>query len=1066
MPEPRPEDRNPPGHVPDPSDQPTIHEERAPLPLPASPEPGGHDGKAADFDLNLHPATAVPPRPLDRLGNYELIAELARGGMGVVFKARHTMLHRVVALKMILGGHLARPDDLQRFRTEAEAAAQLQHPGIVALYEVGTHEGQPYFSMEFVSGTSLSQLAATGPVPSRVAAAYLEKTARAVHYAHTQGILHRDLKPANVLVDDHGQPKVTDFGLAKLLHIDSGQTRTGAIIGTPSYMAPEQAAARKDLGPECDVYSLGAILYELLTGRPPFRGETALATLSLVAEQEPVPPRLLNPKVDPDLETICLKCLEKQPARRYRSAEALAEDLRHYQDNEPITARRVGAIGRAIKWCRRKPAAAALLAVSALAVIACIVFLSVYSFMEHELRMKIQDEHRQAMEARKQARVRADVMRRLLYLAQYHLAYAAWEGANLDRASQLLRRWLPQPDQTDLRGWEWFYLDGLCHGKFTLRGHRGAVRALAFFPDGRHLATAGQDRDIRIWDLASGAMALRIPRAHTKLITSLAIRPGSALLASAGEDGTIKLWDLRTGKPPVLLNRKGSYVTSIAFSADGKYLAAGAGDQTVRVWDPASGSVLHSHRGHMGPVLAVQFSPSEALLASAGEDGRVCLWDPSGGVLVKRLTGHQGQVTSLAFRPDGKVLASGGGRGRGNGEVRSWSMTTRQEIRPRYSHADKVLSLAFSNRDRLAVGGRGGLVRVWDTETGSEAFSFQGDTQNVFALAFQPGAPHLATAGHAGTIRVWNTVGSQGETRLEAPAREGRRARIRCISFSADGRFLAAGGGQTGRDRFGEVQIWDPAAGKLLKVLTGHGDTVNAIAFGPQGAQVASASGDGTVRVYDRQTGRQLALLSHRAAVYAVAMSPNTRTLASAGLDDRIYLWDPATGRSLGMLRGHANDVVALAFSGDGKRLVSAGFDKTVRVWDVAARKLEQTLVGHMKITNAAAFSPTGHFIVSASNDKTVRVWDLKQGEEQLRLEGASGPVMTVAYSPGGLRIAGAGEDKKIHIWDVATGQEILTLEGLAGTVHSLAWSADKRRLAAADGDTAIHLWEAEAGEK
>src|SRR5437867_930972 len=284
--------------------------------------------------------------------------------MGVVFKARHVRLNRVVALKMILAGSLAQADDRQRFDTEAAAAAQLQHPGIVALYEAGTLDNQPYFSMEFISGSSLAQRVGAGPLPSRVAAGYLETTARAVHYAHTRGILHRDLKPANVLLDADDQPKITDFGLAKLLSTDSGQTRTGAVLGTPSYMSPEQASGRKDIGPASDVWSLGAILYELLTGKPPFRGETALATLTLVSEQEPVAPRLLNPAIDRDLETICLKCLEKDIKRRYESAEGLAEDLRRYLEGEPIAARRLSRFGRAVKWCRRKPTAAALLAVS------------------------------------------------------------------------------------------------------------------------------------------------------------------------------------------------------------------------------------------------------------------------------------------------------------------------------------------------------------------------------------------------------------------------------------------------------------------------------------------------------------------------------------------------------------------------------------------------------------------------------------------------------------------------------------------------------------------------------
>jgi serine/threonine-protein kinase len=281
-----------------------------------------------------------------RIGNYEILGELGRGGMGVVFKAQQTDLHRTVAIKMILGGTVAGEEDLNRFRTEAEATASLQHPNIVRIHEVGEFEGRPYFSMEFVDGPSLAQRLAEGPLPSRPAARYVAILARAIQHAHEHKILHRDLKPANVLLDGEDAPHITDFGLAKRLQADSGQTRTGAVLGTPSYMAPEQAAGRKELTEAIDVYGLGGILYELLTGRPPFRAESSLATILQVLDRDPAPPRILNPNVERDLETICLKCLEKDPARRYSSAKALAEDIERYLAGESISARSLNLMSR------------------------------------------------------------------------------------------------------------------------------------------------------------------------------------------------------------------------------------------------------------------------------------------------------------------------------------------------------------------------------------------------------------------------------------------------------------------------------------------------------------------------------------------------------------------------------------------------------------------------------------------------------------------------------------------------------------------------------------------------
>jgi serine/threonine-protein kinase len=330
----------------------------------------------ADADSQLHTLispqrTRRKPVPLPVIAGYEILGILGRGGMGVVYKARQLKLSRLVALKMVLAGHSAAPDHLERFRREAQAVAHLQHPHIVQIHDVGEHDGLPYFCLEFVPDGSLEEKLSGTPMPARRAAHLVELLARAIHAAHQKGIVHRDLKPSNVLLarcdplhgvklDDgpvesaHYEPKISDFGLAKKLDEVHAQTRSGAILGTPGYMAPEQAGAKKKpIGPATDVYALGAILYELLTGRPPFLAETPFDTLLEILEQEPAPPRLLNAKVDRDVETICLKCLEKNPADRYASALALAEDLRRYRQQEPISARGSNMLDRLARTLER-----------------------------------------------------------------------------------------------------------------------------------------------------------------------------------------------------------------------------------------------------------------------------------------------------------------------------------------------------------------------------------------------------------------------------------------------------------------------------------------------------------------------------------------------------------------------------------------------------------------------------------------------------------------------------------------------------------------------------------------
>lgn len=327
--------------------------ELAPGP-PGSPPP---DFTEMGTLISVNPAKQEvdPPAVLGQCAHYELLAELGRGGMGVVYKARDTRLRRLVALKMVLAGRLASEEDLTRFHTEAEAAARLEHPHIVTVYEVGEYEGQHYLSMKFIEGETLGQRLARGPLPCHQAARYIQVVARAVHHAHTHGILHRDLKPSNILIDRDDQPHVTDFGLAKRLgDNESRHTASGSVLGTPSYMSPEQAGGKtRDLGPATDVYSLGAVLYELLTGRPPFRAATPLDTVLQVIQNEPVPPRLLNPSIDADLETICLKCLEKDPVNRYHSALELADDLLRYLNGDSIQARSFNILDRITRTLER-----------------------------------------------------------------------------------------------------------------------------------------------------------------------------------------------------------------------------------------------------------------------------------------------------------------------------------------------------------------------------------------------------------------------------------------------------------------------------------------------------------------------------------------------------------------------------------------------------------------------------------------------------------------------------------------------------------------------------------------
>jgi WD40 repeat protein len=1045
-----------------------------------------------DLGSSAPPPDASGPARVRYFGDYEIESELARGGMGVVFLARQISLNRPVALKMILAGQLADETDVKRFYTEAEAAANLDHPGIVPIYEVGQHEGQHYFSMGYVDGQSLAQRLAAGPLPPREAAALMVKVAEAIDYAHRRGVIHRDLKPGNILLDPSGNPRVTDFGLAKRLQSDSGLTGSGQIMGTPSYMPPEQAGGnRGEVGPAADVYALGATLYALITGRPPFQAATAMDTVLQVIGDEPVPPRRLNASVPLDLETICLKCLEKEPGKRYAAAAALAEDLGRYLAGEPIVARPVTRSERAWKWVRRRPLIASLVAsvvVIGLLGLTGIIWQwreAVAARTDAQTQARIARENESAaLAARGEAQAQAQVARdeaesanRRLYDVKMNVVQQAWETWNPRLFVEDLEAQRPGNQRgVDRRGFEWYYWRRkLASGHGTLKAESAGVLSVAFSPDGSRIAAACGRGTVKVWDVVTGREVLTF-KPHAVPISQVVFSPDGSRIATVSEDGTAKVCDAAAGRPQRTLKGRAGALNSLAFSPDGLRIATTefVADKPglVQVWQLATGQPALTLRGHTREVTCVAFSPDGSRIAAGGRDATVRIWDAMTAREMRTIKGHTGEVASVAFSPDGSRLASAGGRwsqrflGRvddgqrladdgGEATVEVWDTTTGQQALTLQGHPGIAGSVAFS-RDgrRIASAGDDGTVRVWDAATGRQALALNGHTAWVTSVAFSPDGSRLASASLDDTVRLWDLPRGQDELTLA-----GQSGVVRSVAFSPDGSRLASAGGIPGKP--GEVKVWDAATGRETLGLKGSTGEVRSVAFSPDGLRLAAGDDHATIKIWDAATGREARTLAgHAGEVTGVAFSPDGRRLASAGVDGTVRVWDAATGREALTVRSHTAWVTSVAFSPDGSRFASAGADRLITFFPMPAGQRSEML---KSLVLVSTMNVDGVRMASASFNGSVKVWDATTGREALTITGL---VMSVAFDPRGSRIAASGFDGAVKVWDAATGRETLPINGHTGAVLGVAFSPDGSRLASAGVDQTLKLWDTATGQE
>jgi WD40 repeat protein/tRNA A-37 threonylcarbamoyl transferase component Bud32 len=1020
---------------------------------------------------------------------YEIEGVLGRGGMGVVCRARNTRLNRTVALKMILG----RPGsvELMRFRAEAEAMAAVRHPHVAQVYEVGEADGRPFLTMELLAGGTLADNFTAKRDRSPAAHAdIVRKVVTGVAAAHAQGIVHRDLKPGNVLLDESGEPKVTDFGLAKR---DAGTdlTATGAVMGTPAYMAPEQADGNtKFVGPSADVWSLGVILYEALTGSRPFTATDTRAVLAQVLTADPVPPRNLVPSIPRDLELICLKCLAKAPHERYPTAAELADDLERYSRGEPISVRPLGRADRAVRWIRRHPAEAGLLAAVAVAVLAlagvgiALVYQDKLEIANGELtiaRDQLQNANsglvltnKELAEAKTklegtQAKL-AQALQREQKSRSFNrvtLAFTEWQKNDPARARQYLGEC-----PAEFRGWEWNYVNRLLSplqaGIKT--GHTGLVGPLAVSPDGKTLATGMPGKEVKLFDLATGEEK-RVLRGHTAGIYGIVFSRDGKLLATASGDKSVKVWDLATGKNMCTLSGHKNSVHSVTFNGDGTRIATGD-DNKVRVWDPVSGKpVFVADANCGGSVRAMTFDPAGTHLFIGNTAINVLdLSKPENGAG----NGHAGGdfIQSMAFPPGGEnrlVVA------RYSGIVQFWDMQSWDLRGPRKpplivkAHSAALERLEFSpDGKRFGTTSLDGTAKVWDVTTFQELASarvpVEKDMKFMPPTAFTPELYRVAAAHTDGTVKLWPLTDDP------AAAVYLRTGTISHATFNADGTHIAASVPVEVVQRgfvYG-VTGWDTETGRLVLTIKDEDGkepgfwkkgAITGVAFSPSGDRVATAHP-----------------LEYDANPPEFPPDPAKYTVSA------VKVWDAATGKLLLTLKGHTADVITVAYTADGARIVSASQDGTVRVWNAGdgkpiatytvvtrppeykARNRAEWPPSVTPVFALAAFSRDGRRFAGACMDGTVRVWDLAPGKEIATFKAHEKYATALAFTPDGRRVLTGGDDRVVKVWE--DGRLIRAYDGHTAGITAAALAPDGTRLASGDASGVVKLWDADTGQE
>ncbi len=981
------------------------------------------------------------------IGRFRIERVRGRGAFGTVYLATDPRLERQVALK-VPHRHARMSEELRRrFVWEAQAAARLNHPNLLAVHDAGEIDGVPYIASEYCSGPNLAEALkqSHGCLPPRLAAALVLRLADAVSHAHARGVLHRDIKPRNILLepdpdgvlhlsDRRYTPKLADFGLARpVLPGETAATvavsgHTG-VAGTPAYMAPEQLSGESEkIDVRTDVFGLGVVLYELLTGRTPYRTTSMAGLLRSMQLSPPEFPRDASAKVPPDLRAICLKCLAFDPDDRYGSAGDLADDLRRFLIGEPVDARPLAGLPRVARWIRRRPAVAALLLLALL-----VPFVTTAAVVVH---------NRSLGRALQRAEQSEAVAQEHLYAAKMRLAYQAWRDGHIDQYHALMDAWrvseASRAETVDPRGLEWTFLESLARrfdGERVWQAHSGGVCCVQFSPHGRLIATSGTDGLIKLWDATSGRL-VRTLRGHQGDVNRIAFSHDGLDLASAGDDGTVRLWEVKTGLlKSISLGHTGRVFEVLFLNGDKRFASAGDGAD-VRFWFRRDGRL--SDTVPANNIRALGLHPQMPLLVAAERLIAVEATEYGSGSSWFTVPTADFVVDDLAFSRDGGRIALACG----DGLVRVLDTANGRLLQSLREHGGAVMTVQFSPDDHwLAAAGAGTVIKLWDVH-GGPGVELRGHRDEVWSLAFSPGGTLLATADRSGEVHLWNWrrrcrpsygISSPLSKAGLRPVAEGLRANCSAVAAASGTPLVVTTCSEA------SFRVLDPAGGRVVKRF-GTADearTVSCLALSPGGGRVAVGEASGRLALWDLKQERLVRRIeAHTGGIRGLAFSPDGRLLATAGEDRQVRLWaadSDAAGRSL-RLRAEWSDrekaATAVVFAPDGKTLASAAADGSVCLFDLATLGKRAELRSHQHAVLALAFSPCGRYLAGGGYDRRIVIWDVRSARPLRSLSGHRGYIRSLAFSRDGNTLISGGMSGGLKFWRTDTGFELFDLGG------------------------------------